>query len=280
MATFTGSIGSLFKRLQYNFPQATPEVVPELPPQTLIRLKGMPQYLQQWQVDDLANANVNTSDTSTYYVNPVANLTNSIIAICEVIKVNCGTAGDLVIVVNTANTLSQNVSISYLDHTDRMSRVKDVPETGNANTDIMTYEKSIALAQFIGTIMYQTDGITNTAPTMGHFTSLYIDDELSAKYNTLVEHQATIASANLFYANIANVWYSNLTSNTVNTIVADIQSISTLMDDRRTHDEQFYYNSVQLTNEIQTMRKFNTIGQSEKQVLQKVGRAGLLEKYL
>jgi hypothetical protein len=270
----------IFERLNYNFPQATSNTVPELPPQTQIRLAAMPQYLEQWQVDDLADANVDTSNTSTYYANPVANLTNSIIAICEVIKVNCGTAGDLVIVVSTANTLAQNVSISYLDHTDRMSRVKDAPETGNATSDIMTYEKAVAVAQFIGTIMYQTDGITNTAPTMGHFTSLYIDDVLSTKYNTLVEHQATIASANLFYSNVANVWYSNLASNTVNTIVADIQSISTLMDDRRNHDEQFYYNSVQLTNEIQVMRKLNTFGQSERHIIEKTGRAGLLQKYL
>lgn len=270
----------IFDRLGYNFPQATEETVPELPQQTIIRLSAMPKYLQDWQVEQLADANVDTSNTATYYVNPVANITGNIISICEVIKTNCGATGDLVVVVDAANTVSQNVALSYLDHTDRMSRVKDAPETANANTDIMTYEKSIAVASFIGTIMYQTDGITNTAPTMGHFTSLYVDDELSSKYNTLVTHQATIASANLFYANIGGVWYSNLSSNTVNTIVSDIQSVSALMDERRNHDEQFYYNSVQLTNEIQNMRKLNTVGQSERQIIKKTGRAYLLDKYL
>jgi hypothetical protein len=259
----------IFSRLNYNFPQATANTVPELPAQTITILSGMPTYLQAWQVEQLADANVDTANTSTYYVNPVANISNSIIAMCEIIKVNCGSAGDLVVVVDAANTVAQNVALSYLDHTERMTSVKGEP--ANSSIDVMTYDKSIAIAQFIGTIMYQTDGITNTAPTMGHFTSLYIDEDLADKYNVITGHQATIASANLNYYNIGPIWYSNLSSNTVNTIVADIESISTLMDDRRTHDEQFYYNSMQLTNEIQTMRKFNTIGQSERQVIGKVG---------
>jgi hypothetical protein len=273
-------MAGIFERLGYSFPQATETDVPELPQETIVRLKMMPKYLQDWQVDDLANTQVDTSNTSTYYVNPVANVTGNLITICETIKTTSGATGDLQGVVVAANTVAQNVALSYLDHTDRMSRVKDAPETANANTDIMTYEKAISVATFIGTIMYQTDGITNTAPTMGHFTSLYIDDELLDKYNTLVTHQNTIASANLMYANIGGIWYSNLESNTVNTIVADIQSVSSLMDERRNHDENFYYNSVQLTNEIQTMRKLNTVGQSERQVIRKTGRAGLLEKYL
>ena len=191
------------------------------------------------------------------------------------------------VVYATANTLTKNVGNSFVFFTGLMSGAK--PSEANSAllsttinsvaTEYPSYDKAITTAKFLTTVMYQTDGIANTAVSMGNFTSLLVNENLSNSYNIIVSDSATLNSCNIFYDSDAGRWTSNLNSNTANSIVSHIQTVIDLMEARRGHDTNFFNQSQQLAKEIQEMRKFTNSGQLEKTLYNTVGNDKIKSYY-
>ena len=102
-----------------------------------------------------------------------------------------------------------------------------------------------------------SDGLSNSTPMLGSFTSLFIGDELSANNTTINQDYVTISS--LVRPN--NMCY--LTQSQAVTITNHINGANSLINTRRTHDWNFYAKSVELVNDYLVLDRFNNLGNTQ-----------------
>jgi hypothetical protein len=116
-------------------------------------------------------------------------------------------------------------------------------------------------------ITFQSDGIQNNAPMMGNFTSLIQGNNLTISYNTIITYSGNIANSISSSSDGGDppviTYSSNLTSNQITTIVNNLNSVTNLMNERRTADVNFYSNSRAVVDDYNTLKQFSTPGQSE-----------------
>ena len=143
-------------------------------------------------------------------------------------------------------------------------------------------QKAAVSSPATGLLIYQTDGISNNAPIMGNFTSLFVANDLIVIYNTLST-----------YANIVNnsitttidpmtflpINTSNLTYNVVNSIATTANSANSIFYERRVHDEQFFKNSIDLLTDYKKVRGIGKSGQAESYLIENyIGSDKLLSR--
>jgi hypothetical protein len=279
---------SVFQRLGYNFDD--PEgVVGNLSDKAINYLDTFPPILKEWQVNDLANNEVNG-----YYQNPIANVvqvirntSNTLITLLSAntstntnaVTGTTSTINTIFINVNTAlANISTNTSEKFIIHTNRMSGVApleasnvEVLNTESTVEDTSTqphYQTALGIGRLLLVLTHQTDSVNNSAPVLGSFTSLLIANTLGnlsnslSTYFNLINNSITVTGsgteASPFVRN------SNLTLSTVQSIENTAIEIKDTMNTRREHDINFYANSKNVFSDLSSMGQFSQVGEVQK----------------
>ena len=280
---------TLFSRLNYTFTDPN-SVISPLSNDVKRTLNGMPKMLEPWQAEDLA-----TSNTGGYFVNPCANITtniwttsNTLVSVANNVQ-GSGNLTGLWTQIHTTLSYISNSSTGntqagdFLAHTNRISGVTSIDvSTDQGVANLPHYETATQTGKALVSLIYQTDGISNNAPIMGNFTSLFVANDLIVIYNTLST-----------YANIVNnsitttidpmtflpINTSNLTYNVVNSIATTANSANSIFYERRVHDEQFFKNSTDLLTDYKKVRGIGKSGQAESYLIENfIGSNKLLSR--
>jgi hypothetical protein len=269
---------SIFQRLGYNFND--PEgVVETLSTGAIKYLDSFPPILKTWQEGDLAN-----NEVGSYFKNPVANIVyvirNTSNTLITLLSANSstntnaitGTSSTINTIFVNANTnlsnIATNTSGLFLIHTDRMSGVS--PAIANNDTQ-PHYQTSLGIGRVLLLLTHQTDNVSNSAPVLGSFTSLFVANtlgNLSNSLNTyydLINNSITVTGSGTeidpFVRN------SNLTLSTVQNIENTIIDIQSTMNTRREHDINFYANSKNVFSDLSTVNQFSQPGEVQKMLI-------------
>lgn len=255
---------SIFSRLGYDSAN-TPTI--SLANSAIATMNTMPPLLNQWQTQDIANSN-----TGNYFVNPVANVTqsiwnvaNSIIAVTGVSNIS-----NLSTLVTTTNSL-RAASNNFILHTNRIS---GITQPNESTATLPHYFSAMSVAKVLMYITFQSDGIQNNAPMMGNFTSLTVANTLSTQNTSIQTYGGLVANS----INVSTTtdpdtglpvssYTTNLTPTQVSTMINTLQSTVDLMDGRRTSDVTFYNNSRAVIDDYNKVDQFSTLGQTETQLL-------------
>jgi len=264
---------SIFARLNFDA-SASGNSVQALANNTIKHMESLPPLMTTWQQGDVAN-----NATTGYYKNPVANVTtditnsaNSIIAITGIQSSNAN------IVFVAANTLLA-AGNQFLAHTDRLSGVTQI----NANTISLPHFKTVmSTGKIMMYITYQSDGVQNNAPIVGGLTSLYKNDELLTFYTKIQGYSTQITNSMYSYSDggeiPVTVYQCNLSSTILNSMVANLASITTFMDTRRNADVAFFTASQEIVSNYNDVKVFNNMGQTETELMNLVGSDKILQR--
>ena len=280
---------TLFSRLNYTFTDPN-SVISPLSNDVERTLNGMPKLLEPWQAEDLA-----TSNTGGYFVNPCANITtniwttsNTLVSVANNVQGSGNLTGLWTQIHTTFSYISNSPTGNtqagdFLAHTNRISGVTSINVSANQGVaNLPHYETATQTGKALVSLIYQTDGISNNAPIMGNFTSLFVANDLIIIYNTLST-----------YANIVNnsitttidpmtflpINTSNLTYNVVNSIATTANSANSIFYERRVHDEQFFKNSTDLLTDYKKVRGIGKSGQAESYLIENfIGSDKLLSR--
>lgn len=282
-------MATLFSRLNYTFTDPN-SVISPLSDDVKRTLDGMPKMLESWQAEDLA-----TSNTGGYFVNPCANITtniwttsNTLVSVANNVQ-GSGNLTGLWTQIHTTLSYISNSSTGntqagdFLEHTNRISGITSIAVSADQGVaNLPHYETATQTGKALVSLIYQTDGISNNAPIMGNFTSLFVANDLIVIYNTLST-----------YANIVNnsitttidpmtflpINTSNLTYNVVNSLATTANSANSIFYERRVHDEQFFKNSSDLLIEYKKVRGIGNSGQAESYLIENfIGSNKLLSR--
>ncbi len=272
---------SLFDRLQFNFDQTKFGSNLDLSEESLNTLESMSTdiELSDWQLDDMANNNVVNTN---YFINPLANVCNSISAnvsnlISSIYTISSPNENVLDLLNSSLNCIIQ--LDRFKSHTDNISGVS---ETTGSQT-VPTYSTAIDTGQTLLTILNKTDGFANGLPAMGSFTSLFILDELLSNNITIgTSCNYFIAGANGFISLTPTTSDSTtITSDSItitsdsgglsiveiNTIKNEIDNFNTFLYNRWTHDWTFYENSNKLIDDYTKITNLSNIGVTQKYLI-------------
>lgn len=262
-------------------------------------MNTVPQLLTDWQQEEIANNTV-----GGYYKNPVANVTQDIRDTCNTLVVLLtgnansnissvyGTTGAINTLFTTINTNSSNIGgfngAEFVLHTNRLSGVTPLgpsPETGRDVALLPHLDNAMPLGKQLMYLTYQSDGVQNNAPIMGNFTSILIGEDLDDLYLEISTYYSAINNSITYtvyddgMGNTSVTRTSNLSYSTVSNMSNNISLINTTLAERRVHDEQFYTNSLAVSEQYQQLRKFNSMGASETDLIQNyIGTEKLLTK--
>ena len=282
-------MATLFSRLNYTFTDPN-SVISPLSNNVKRTLDGMPKMLEPWQAEDLATSNI-----GGYFVNPCANITtniwttsNTLVSVANNVQ-GSGNLTGLWTQIHTTLSYISNSSTGntqagdFLEHTNRISGITSIDVSADQGVaNLPHYETATQTGKALVSLIYQTDGISNNAPIMGNFTSLFVANDLIIIYNTLST-----------YANIVNnsitttidpmtflpINTSNLTYNVVNSIATTANSANSIFYERRVHDEQFFKNSSDLLIDYKKVRGIGNSGQAESYLIENfIGSNKLLSR--
>jgi len=275
---------SILNRLGYNFDPADDNIL-ELSPEVLEQLRRMPRLFKDWQAEDLRSGNV-----GSYYKNPAADNVLSINGVLEEIKSKIlvnpgGTTFTGEEVIETGPTFISPLGPIYeeanfaleegqkfLSHTNRLSNVEPVT-FDNANSPHFTV--CSGLSKVLTFMCYQVDGTETAEPSIGFFTSLFINQELTDYRNTVITYPdliknsivtTTVPTGEDEYTTTS----SNLTMSQVETIANTIRSIKVLFQTRRQHDENYYTKALDIVKEQKIFMGMNKGGEFDDYMFKNV----------
>ena len=279
---------SVYSRLQFDFdfPEGNE---PTLSDGAVKSLETMPKLLEDWQINDIGNA-----DVGGYFNNPVANITISIRTtsntIAGILAASPGTntnavvgstaeitnlfANTLVTLANVANTLTSNSEGAlFLDHTDRISGIIEQgaqEETGRDTSDLPHFQEAIGIGRVLTYVTHQTDGIKDTTVQTGSFTSLFIPNTLNQFSNTLALYPDLITNSLTITLGddlVTFVRTSNLTLSQVQTLANTATDIFNTFKTRREHDVSFFQNSKQVLDDYGKAAYFTKTGETQNNLI-------------
>lgn len=260
-------MSSVYTRLGYDFTPANANVVITFANNTVSMLNSIPAFLDNWQYEDVGNSDTNNSN---YLKNPVAVTVNAIIEICTQISSNSTLVASLEPISSNANNITglttpvtvEGSGNKFYNHTNRLSGLNEItPDTAT----LPHYDTAMGLGKAMTYITYQTDDIQNNSPIIGCFTSVVINDELEAKKTIILGYPQQVAAS--ISPDGMGGYTSSLTVGEIANISSNIASIHSLFETRRNHDENFYTSSQNILKDVQKLRKFSNLGQTEKELL-------------
>ena len=286
MTTIANSAG-VFARLGYNFDDPN-ETIQVFSDETKAQLNAVPALLDSWAGKDLATSNV-----SSYYKNPVAtdvqtisDSANSIVSLVTAANGLLGLTGTITtLFANIANTNLATVCQSYKLHTDRLSGVRNFDDDVGANTSAIYTspykDPAIGYGKSAMYIVNQTDGIVNTAPILGSFTSLFVGPQINANssiistYYNIINYSITVTTD----GGGNTIHTSNLSQTVVTTIDSQLANTTIFLANRENHDKNYYANLKVVSEDYQELRKLQNLGESESTLIQDyVGTDKLLSR--
>jgi len=259
MPTVNNATG-VYSVLNYNFDDPN-GYVQVMDANTQSHMNSMPAFITEWQATDIKN-----NDVGGYYYNSVANVTQSI----------WNTANSIITLVANVSNLNTNSSIyiaattlastsnTFLIHTNRLSNVD--PFVGQ-DTDAPFYLNALNFGRMAMYITNQTDGIINTSPIMGSFTSLLVTPQISANANTINAYISLIASSissNTDPETLITSNTSNLSNSQIAQIYSGLANTNNLMAGRRNADVTYYTNLRNFVNNYNTTKTISNMSETEK----------------
>jgi hypothetical protein len=224
--------------------------------------------LQTWQINDIANGNIEMTD---YYKNPVINVANQLKSNVQNLSTVLSTIEFYDNVVQSANLISGIANLiieieSFKSHTNNVSGVNTaVSSTNELGTDALhfpDYDNAVNLGQQLLLLVNESDGVQNSTPLLGSMTSLFVGDELISNTTILVNDFLTVNNSLRLGAPDNNV-YSNLTSTQVNTILSHVTTANTLIAGRREHDWNFYRQGLAVLDDYFKVEKLTRTGNTQ-----------------
>lgn len=271
---------TLFPRYEYNFDSSRFGEASNLTPQaanTLNLLANNTGTFTDWQVTDLAAGAIDRTD---YFKNPTSNSTVKIETGAAVIAVNslaCANANAIFVqVFEAANNLILSVN-AFKSHTDNISGIVVVTDPS-----VPSYESASGVGQMSMLTLTKTDGAqSNTVPILGSFTSLFINDVLESNGNQMLVYASqlanSISSADDGFGNL--IYTSNLSSTQISSIQSYANSTSSILNTRRTHDWNFFQNSMQIMKDAAFLQQFTNMGATNTYLIRNVvGTNSLINK--
>lgn len=278
MTTIANSAG-VFARLGYNFDDPN-ETIQNLSAETQAQLNAVPALIESWSGKDLATSNV-----GGYYKNPVSTnvqtistSVNSIVSIVSAANGLQGSTGTITtLFANIANTILAGTCQSYILHTDRLSGLRNFDDDVGANTSAIYTspykDPAIGYGKSLMFITNQTDGIINTAPILGSFTSLFVGPQINANssiistYYNIINNSITVTQdTSGAYSNTVHT--SNLSLSVVTTIDQQLANTNIFLGTRENHDKNYYANLKAVSEDYQELRKLQKLGESEDKLVQ------------
>lgn len=276
----------VFSRLQFDFTFPDPSVI-ELSESAKEHLRRTPKFLKDWQAEDMRNNNA-----KDYYKNPVGDAIDYVKTIADkIVKSSEYPTQNYVYNVNyfynsspnivsgledvheSANVLSYYAG-SFKLHTDRLSNVVGVEVGEPPDPHYLTCS---ALGRSVLYITNQTDGIEDTRPVLGSFTSLFVADTITDLSSTIIDYPDLIESSISSSegtdqdGNSVTIYTSNLSFQECSTIINDLNAISSFIGNRMAHDKRFWENSKKIHEEYSQFKVMNEEGESQKKIIKLIG---------
>jgi hypothetical protein len=240
-------------------------------------LNTSPVKLNSVSQTDLESGSISRTD---YFQNPVSSFvasltsnTNLIIAVClddpTTYFIQEGASDKANNLANTANSFVAELT-EFLAHTNRISGISppysetdEVNETGIFKPD---YTTCMAVGSYLMMITANTDGIRDSSPMLGMFTSLYIEDELFA-------NNWHVGNSTVFITTGDRTAMTPEEIEVVNTV---IKQANTLISTRRVSDENYYYEAERIVSDYELLNSFETAGSTERNLINnKIGTTKL-----
>ena len=108
-------------------------------------------------------------------------------------------------------------------------------------------------------ITNQTDGIINSAPIMGSFTSVLVAPQVYANANTITVDSATLTA--IITANSAN-------AAAITQIQTDLANINSHLSGRQTADYTFYTNLKSMVDKYNQLKQFSNMGETQTDLIE------------
>jgi hypothetical protein len=256
-------MSSIYGRLGFNSSDpTTANTVTNYTANVVNGMNLLPTLLNAWQTQDLASSN-----TGGYFVNPVANVTQTIKVTSNTLVslANNLTGSTPTITTNLqntqiyANTVFNTTADSYLYITNRQSNVVDV------GTDVTTphYKLAMGVGKMLSYITYQSDNVQNNSPIMGSFTSVTLGNTLNSLSSTLTN--VTIILANSITVRSGRT--SNISLADSQLLVDTMHQIANTMYNYPVQDTQFFTNSRDVISDYHNVAQFSHIGATETYLL-------------
>jgi hypothetical protein len=247
MAIVNNATG-VYNTLGYNFDDPNGDIH-ILSSNTQSHLNSMPAFITSWQAQDIAN-----NDVGGYFQNSVEGYVNTIITLASELFDLANTANSqnidgATLIMTAANTLHTDAQ-SYLAHTNRLSGV--TPFDGDLTHPF--YQTAISIGKTAMYITNQTDGIINTSPIMGSFTSILVGPQIQANGNVLAADVVVLD---------AGVTANNLTMDQINQITSDIANTDSFLTTRQNGDVTYYTNLRDFIDKYNQTKQFIGMGETE-----------------
>lgn len=233
-------------------------------------LNTSPIKVSAWAANDLSNGAVTRSD---YFQNPVSSVitsitsnVNSIIALCTNDPANNYPSSTSTVknLANSSNNLITQLNL-FLGHTNRISGVSEQTVDTETNTLKPEYQSCIGVGGMLLTLTATTDNVRTAEPMLKFFTSLYIEDELTANSWSIGNSKVSLQTVP-----------SALTSSQVETFNVIINTANTLIYQRRVEDENYFYDSQQILEDFQFLNSLENSGSTERNLINsKIGTTKL-----
>jgi len=249
MASVNNATG-VYGTLGYNFSDPNGDIM-NFSSNTVAHLNSMPAFITANQAQVMVAAGTGPINTSNFYQNPVAttvqNIWNTANAFISITSPTWNIGNSFLAI---ANSLSMEAN-SFMWHTNRLSNL--VPFNG---TDTVNpyYTQAISFGKIAIYITNQSDGITNTSPVLGSFTSLFIGPQLNSNSSILSSDYVNLSSA--IMANTA-------TPSQYQQVQNDMNTASILMSSRQSADITFYTNLKNMIQNYNTTKQFQSMGESQ-----------------
>jgi hypothetical protein len=228
--------------------------------------------LKPWQATDLVNG---PAVRTNYFQNPTASNVSSMLASASSLHDLATTANDFVTVAYASNlTIELN---KFKSHTDNISGV-----TVSNSQGIPSLNSAQNIGQLNMLTLSKSDGVSNTVPILGSFTSLFIPDILQANTIQLALYTTEYAGS-IITVTDPETGNTSMSSNLSNNEIANIQnyilSTTSILYNQRMQDWTFYQNSSQMNQDVSFLQQFNSMGGTMTYLVQNVvGTPSLIEK--
>ena len=237
---------------------------------------NMPTMLD-WQKSDLANGAIVTTD---YFKNPTTTYVNSMLSSAAIISSNALTINAFSLAAS-ANSLILELG-KFVSHTDNIAGVTPV-----FASDVPSYSVSSATGQMsLITLNMCAEQQSNTDVMLGSFTSLFIQDDLTANANQILTY--SIQLKNSISANTTNdgeggpsvtTYSSNLANSIISSMSSYCNTTSSILNTRRIHDWTFHRNLQQVMQDNGFLQGFSNLGGTQKYLIKNViGTTSLVGK--
>lgn len=262
MPTVNNATG-VYATLGYNFDDPNKDIT-NFSANSQAHLSTMPAFISAWQAQDIINDDVGGyfQNPTSEYVNTIINTANSFVTLYQSSN---GISG-LETLYASANSLVSTAK-SFLSHTDRLSGV--TPWDGD-NT-VPYYQSALNYGKTAVYITNQTDGIINTSPVLGSFTSILVVPQIQANANTILSSNTIIFNSigSGLDANSNTVFTSNLSSSQISQIISNYSNTNILLSGRQNADVTYFTNLKDFVSKFNTVKQFSNLGETGEELITK-----------